>query len=125
MIFIVLFILLCSVFLDIRLLRKQNSGLFDQTFLPARSYFLAGSGIFLILVLGSEGMHQALLVFSFVFLLPFYLIRRARYLSRYEGATHAFHLACDAFGVILTWLFGGVVISTLVGAYFRFMLEFD
>jgi hypothetical protein len=105
--------------LDARFLKREDAALFTDHF-SLRSSYLVFLTVFIVLTLAMAGERlEALDVLIFIVLLPYYLFKRSRFLTALGQRQERFHLAIDAIGVVLMWIFGGVVISTFMGAVFE------
>jgi len=125
MLILALSLLLLVVFFDARFLKKEDERLFTENFYLRNAYLaLLAFFIVLVLILAQEKAQALAIVVFFVFL-PYYLIKRFKFVAALGQRQQRFHLAADAFGVVLMWILGGGIISTLVGVYFESVLDFD
>jgi len=116
---------LVIIWLDSRLLKKRERLLFKKVFILP--FTMAGVlwgvlGLFMFF-----GFYDTKILFLmiFLFLLPFYILRRDRWIKEYpvsklltEG--DPITLASDALGVLIHWFFIMIILHSLLGSLFLF-----
>jgi len=121
----VLFFVLAVIILDLQLLRRYDPQFFSKTFDMRRSHvILLLASLFIILLLSSDLLRMVALYFILV-ILPYYLYKRRSYQDVCTDSRRLFELTFDAHGVVLSWIFGGAIISAVISVYFDFVLQFD
>ena len=123
MILTILFIVIAIMILDLHLMLGHDTQRFQKVFQMQRLVVIGLlAALFVILVLSGDLIRMFAIYFLLV-ILPYYLIKRRRYMAGFV-AEKDFLLMHDAYGVVLHWIFGGVIISTVISAYFDFILQF-
>ena len=122
----ILTFLLFIIYLDVRILKEHNRGLFGETFrfsYPAA--ILVFLALFLLLAAPIE-KSQVFSLFFFVLLLPLYLLRRQRFMQLSDflkSIRGPLVLLSDALGVVLLWLFTTAVLEILVSTFLEMFIQ--
>ncbi|MBF0522534.1 MAG: CPBP family intramembrane metalloprotease [Candidatus Omnitrophica bacterium] len=117
MIFLVAIVLLIIFSLDIKFLKKQDLALFKTVFQFSRGFMAA-----MLIVLSFIGVYsyddkETVILCVVGFLLPFYLLRRERFVRQFNASgvsvPQKLLWASDALGVVIHWFFVFAILDVL------------
>ncbi len=104
------------IYFDIRMFKKQNKVLFDQTFAAPNWMFNVTVVVLALTVIIPSGSWVAGSLFIFGFVIPLYIVRRDRLTRLLEGdeSLYKFYLSSDAQGLVIIWLYSMAAIGFIL-----------